>query len=124
MLQATCHCGSVTIQIPRRPTEVTNCNCSICRRLGTLWGYYKTGSVKVIGHPERTHTYSHGPQNLQVVRCKTCGCTTHWEPLPGKGHGRLGVNMRNFEPADLGPVRIRLLDGADTWRTFTWDELA
>ena len=28
----------------------------------------------------------------------------------------MGVNMRNFDPAVLGPVRIRLLDGADTWK--------
>jgi hypothetical protein len=28
----------------------------------------------------------------------------------------MGVNARNFEPAALESVRIRLLDGADTWK--------
>jgi hypothetical protein len=28
----------------------------------------------------------------------------------------VGVNARNFEPAELGEVRIRLLDGAKTWK--------
>ncbi len=28
----------------------------------------------------------------------------------------MGVNARNFEPASLGCVRIRLLDGASTWK--------
>jgi len=28
----------------------------------------------------------------------------------------MGVNMRNFEPSALDGVRIRLLDGADTWK--------
>jgi hypothetical protein len=28
----------------------------------------------------------------------------------------VGVNARNFEPSDLGAVRIRALDGADTWK--------
>jgi hypothetical protein len=27
-----------------------------------------------------------------------------------------GVNARNFEPSALGAVKIRLLDGADTWK--------
>jgi len=27
-----------------------------------------------------------------------------------------GVNARNFEPAALGQVKIRLLDGADSWK--------
>ncbi len=48
MLTATCHCGALGIQIPEAPAEVTNCNCSICRRLGTLWGYYKADTVQVL----------------------------------------------------------------------------
>jgi hypothetical protein len=27
-----------------------------------------------------------------------------------------GVNARNFDPVQLGPVRIRLFDGAETWK--------
>jgi hypothetical protein len=27
-----------------------------------------------------------------------------------------GVNARNFDPEELGNVRIRLLDGAKTWK--------
>jgi len=26
------------------------------------------------------------------------------------------VNMRLFEPAEVGPFRIRFFDGADTWK--------
>jgi hypothetical protein len=28
----------------------------------------------------------------------------------------MGINARNFEPSELGGVRARLLDGADTWK--------
>ena len=37
MLTATCHCGAVRVDVPRRPRSLTNCNCSVCRRYGTLW---------------------------------------------------------------------------------------
>jgi hypothetical protein len=122
MLSATCHCGAIRVEIPRRPREVTNCNCSICRRLGTLWAYYKVGTVKVQGHPEHTNEYIQGDRTLRVVRCRICGCTTHWEPLDNERHTRLGVNIRNFDPEVIGNVRIRLLDGATTWKSFFWDD--
>jgi hypothetical protein len=121
MLSATCHCGAIRIEIPHAPTEVTNCNCSICRRLGALWAYYDVDTVKVIGHPARTAQYIQGDKTLRVVRCQHCGCTTHWEPLGTDKHPKLGVNIRNFEPSDIGNVRIRLLDGASTWKFVEWD---
>src|SRR6478609_5477786 len=51
MLSATCHCGAVTIEIPRPPETVTNRNCSICRRYGTLWAYYPADDVRVTAGP-------------------------------------------------------------------------
>lgn len=118
MLKATCHCGAIRIEIPSRPAELTNCNCSICRRLGALWAYYDVGTVKIHGHPENTDEYIQGDKTLRTVRCRTCGCTTHWEPLDSQKYKRMGVNIRNFEPEVIGDVRIRLLDGADTWKSF------
>ena len=123
MLNATCHCGAVRIEIPARPTEVTNCNCSSCRRLGTLWAYFDVDTVKIQGHPENTDEYIQGDKTLRTVRCRTCGCTTHWEPLDTLKYRRMGVNIRNFEPEVIGDVRIRLLDGADTWKSFYWEDL-
>ena len=98
MISATCHCGAIRIEIPHAPTELTNCNCSICRRLGGLWAYYRVGTVKIHGHPEHTDEYIQGDKTLRVVRCKTCGCTTHWEPLDPERVTNHGVNIRNFEP--------------------------
>ncbi len=122
MLQATCHCGAIRIEIPSRPPEVTNCNCSICRRLGTLWAYFDVGTVTIHGHPEHTTEYIQGDKTLRTVRCRNCGCTTHWEPLDPQKYKRMGVNIRNFEPEVIGDVRIRLLDGADTWESSFWED--
>lgn len=122
MLTATCHCGAVRVEIPRRPKSITNCNCSICRRYGTLWAYYKASDVRVLHEPGATESYAWGDKRLRFVRCATCGCVINWErvvPVPG---ARVGVNARNFDPEALGDVRIRRLDGAKTWRTLRDDE--
>jgi hypothetical protein len=122
MLSATCHCGAVRIEIPRRPRTLTNCNCSICRRYGPLWAYYKAADIRITSAPGATASYAWGDKRLRFVRCATCGCVVNWERLSEPEKGRVGVNARNFEPDVLGPVRIRRLDGARTWRHLRDDE--
>ena len=38
----------------------------------------------------------------------------------GARHRNLGAS--DFDPAAVGNVRIRLLDGADTWKSWTWED--
>jgi hypothetical protein len=116
MLTGSCHCGAIRITVPAIPEVLTNCNCSLCRRLGGLWAYYEVGSVVVEGHPEHTDEYIQGDRTLRTVRCANCGCVTHWEPLAPKAGARHGVNLRNFDPAIVETIKVRRLDGADTWK--------
>ena len=116
MLTATCHCGAVRIEVPRRPRTLTDCNCSICRRYGTLWAYYKSDTVRIHAARKATTSYMWGDKTLRFVRCKTCGCVTHWEPVRRKAGSRMGINARNFDPGILGAVPNRRLDGASTWK--------
>ena len=116
MLQGSCHCGAITIDIPRKPRQLTDCNCSICRRYGTLWAYYKASDVKIHAKRGSTESYTWGDQRLRFVRCATCGCVTHWEAVRPTAESRIGVNARNFAPAILRNTRIRHLDGASSWK--------
>ena len=115
MPAGTCHCGAVRIEIPRKPRALTSCNCSICRRYGTLWAYYRRGTVRIDCARGALDAYAWGDRHLKFVRCRVCGCVTHWEPMRVAAHHRIGVTMRNFEPALVGPLRVRRLDGAETW---------
>src|SRR4051812_9445759 len=60
-VKGSCHCGRVSVEVQRAPTEVTSCNCSICRRLGTLWAYYAPADVRVVGE---TATYQWGDKTI------------------------------------------------------------
>jgi hypothetical protein len=105
----------VRIEVPRRPRSVTSCNCSICRRYGTLWAYYRAAEVRVKASRKSTHAYAYGERSIRFVRCVRCGVITHWEEV--KAGGRIGVNSRNFEPVVLQGVPVKLLDGAGSWKT-------
>jgi hypothetical protein len=114
-LQGSCHCGAVTLTLPQAPDKATECNCSLCRRVAGVWVYYAWGSVMIEGR-EHEAEYIQGDRTLRTMHCRTCGVTTHWEPLEPGPDAHHGVNLRLFDPALRGAVPVRKFDGADTWR--------
>jgi hypothetical protein len=107
-IQGTCLCNAVQLGAARRPRQVTQCNCSVCRRYGTLWAYYRRSAVE---------NYSVRPGELRFVRCRTCGCVICWDGA-GKGRDqRMGINTRLLDQALMANVPVKVLDGDKTWRT-------
>lgn len=62
-----------------------------------------------------TEVYLRGEKKIEFHRCASCGCVTHWAPAD-KTRDRMGVNCRMMEPDVLAGVRVRKLDGLDTWK--------
>ena len=116
MYTGSCHCGAVRMTLPSKPEVATSCNCSLCRRIGGPWVYFEFGTVEIEGHPEATTGYIWGDRTLRTIHCRTCGCVTHWEPLPPTPGAKHGVNLGNFDPELIASVRVRRFDGANTWK--------
>lgn len=114
MLNGACHCGLVRIDVPAAPAQLILCNCSICRRYGVLWAFYPREVVKLTGHPAHTTGYIWGERTIETFRCTGCGCVTHWESLSPTA-SKVSVNMRNFDPHEIGDAQLRRFDGAQTW---------
>lgn len=110
-ITATCHCGAVAITLATAPTELTRCNCSLCRSYGVVWAYYEEPDVTVPDGIE-TDTYAWNGRNVDFHRCRQCGCVTHWVPRQPSRKAR-GINA-NLMPADrIATVPIRHRDGAN-----------
>jgi hypothetical protein len=133
VIETSCHCGAVTVAVPRLPDVLTDCNCTICRRYHGLWGYYAPKEVELRGGP--TEIYMCNDRVLEMHRCKHCGCVMCWLPVArsgsagprstaegrtgestDKGKDRMGVNFRMAEPQAIAGIRVRKLDGFDTWK--------
>jgi hypothetical protein len=114
--EGTCHCGAVRITIPRKPQRLSSCNCSVCRRYGTLWAYYPARTVRVRAARGATEAYVWGDRSIRFVRCRACGCVTHWEPVRRTADARMGINTRNFDPAVMAAIPVRHFDGAASWK--------
>lgn len=115
MITASCHCGAVHIELVEPPLRVTDCNCSICRRLGALWAYYTRDQATIIATPDATIGYAQGEKTLEIHHCRICGCTTHWTSIDPTNPDRIAINARLLAPADLTGISIRKFDGAETW---------
>jgi hypothetical protein len=113
MIRATCHCGAVCIDIDHAPEEVTECNCSICRRYGVLWAYYAPSQVAVVEADPPTDTYMWDDRAIAFHRCRICGCVTHWAAVDPV-RDQMGINARLLPPEVLARARVRHLDGANT----------
>jgi hypothetical protein len=70
MIEATCHCGVVHLEVARAPEAVNECTCSICRRYGTLWAYYPLTLVSLAPTTGATDIYMWGDR-VGRIRCRT-----------------------------------------------------
>ncbi|MGQ0429358.1 MAG: GFA family protein [Gammaproteobacteria bacterium] len=116
MITASCHCGRAKLEVARAPRTLSDCNCSMCRRYGALWAYYKAGAVRLRYRRSDVDAYSWGDRMLRFIRCRSCGCVLHHERASKTRDSTIGANARNFEPAVIAKARVRHLDGAKTWK--------
>lgn len=115
MIEGICHCGQVTFTFEADPDWLTSCNCSICRRLGTIWGHGSTEDIVVSAPEDGLISYSWRDGNIAFHTCKICGVTTHWSGIKGDSIGKLAVNCALADPEALSRYKIRQFDGAVTW---------
>lgn len=114
-IQGTCLCTAVQLGVARRPRQVTQCNCSVCRRYGTLWAYYRRSAVSIEAPRGALVNYTVPNGDLRFVHCRTCGCVICWDG-PGRGRDqRMGVNTRLLDHALMADVPVMLLDGDVPW---------
>ena len=109
-VKATCHCGAITVEVPRKPDYINECQCSICRRYGAAWAYYYTPEVNVIKKEgASTKKYIWGDREIEFHFCNECGCIVFWWPHEESDNqpDGVGVNTRMMEPDLLEGIERR-----------------
>ena len=121
MIEGSCHCGAVRWRFDGMPDSATACNCTVCRRYGTLWAYGMAGEQIAVSGV--TRTYVRGDVRdvvpLAFHFCPACGCVAYWRPEDSGGDDRrrMGVNLRLADPDVVAAIGLKHLDGFDTWET-------
>ena len=120
MIEGACLCGAVRWQFKGEPDGATACNCTACRRYGTLWAYdYEGEGITVSGE---TRAFVRG-KALAFHFCPACGCMAFWRGLrlDEQGRRRIAVNLRLAEPGAVASIPIDHFDGFTTFEDLPRD---
>ncbi len=116
MIRAACHCGAVRFEIAEPPQWVIDCNCSLCRKYGGLFTYFRTPERQAMllatPEPGSTDAYTWLEGDLAFHRCKVCGCLTHIVAAKEDPPSIFAVNARTMAGLDPAKVRIRKVDNS------------
>jgi len=114
MIEGSCLCGAARWRFDTTPDGATACNCTACRRYGTLWAYDHEGEgIHVFGD---TTPFVRG-KALSFNFCPICGCVAFWrgQQVDERGRRRIAVNLRLADPAAVAAIPIDHFDGLDTF---------
>lgn len=116
MINASCHCGAVQIEVSGMPETLTQCTCSICRRYGALWAYRTRKTVRVLSEPDVETAYVWNDEVIEFFHCNRCGCVTRYESVDKSPESRIAVNVRMMSPEHVAGLKVRIFDGAKSWK--------
>jgi len=111
--RGSCHCGKIAYSLDEDPpTEAMACNCSICRRRGSLHHFSTPDKFRLEGSRDEITVYTFNKHAIRHQFCKTCGCAPFAE---GEGPGNkpmVEINLRCADGIDLAALKITEYDGA------------
>ena len=121
MIEGSCHCGALRWSFDGVPDSATGCNCTLCRRYGTLWAYgHEDVDIRVSGP---TRAYAFASKTIGFHFCPTCGCVAWWRSFTTnpEGRRRIAVNLRLADPAAVAGIVLDHFDGLTTFKDLPRD---
>ncbi len=112
--QGSCHCGAVSFAFegPDLIESGIRCNCSICKRKGTMMSGFllRDDELQVEIKNDSLQTYQFGSKVAKHHFCKVCGIYTFHETFRVPGSYR--VNLGCIDGVDVLDLDYELFDGA------------
>ncbi len=106
-----CHFGLVEAQINIENFEkILRCNCSICKRKGTIMSMVKNEDFKIIKGGEMLKLYQFHSKIAKHYFCSNCGIYTHHNPRSNPA--MTGFNLGCIDEVDTHQLKnISIIDG-------------
>jgi hypothetical protein len=109
----SCHCGRVAFEVDGEIDSAMACNCSICRRKGSLLWFVPMTQFHLKTPDEAASTYLFNKHVIKHRFCANCGIHPYGEAVhPKTGVPTAAVNIRCLEGVDLDHVKVVHFDGA------------
>ncbi|HEY8520284.1 MAG TPA: GFA family protein [Gammaproteobacteria bacterium] len=106
-----CHCGRVRFAV-RGPAElaVTECNCSICSKVGYLHFIVPRSDFTLLTGEEHLTCYRFNTGTARHLFCRYCGVKSFY--VPRSHPDGISVNARCLDPGTVRGMTVTPFDGA------------
>jgi hypothetical protein len=111
-VRGSCHCGRIAWHADADPQEAIECNCSICRKRGSVLAAIAPEQFHLETPREEIAVYTFNRHVIRHQFCKTCGCAPFAEGTGPGGKAIVALNLRCADDFDLGALKIMPFDGA------------
>ena len=109
----SCQCGKVAFDVDMTIEKVMSCNCSRCRRLGTLLAFASKDNFTLKSGRDALTEYQFNKNIIHHYFCATCGIQSFSEAVnPKTGEPTIAVNVRCLDGVDPESFAVMKFDGA------------
>jgi hypothetical protein len=114
----SCHCGDNKFEAIVDASAGTQCNCTVCTKLGATTTIIKPAAFKLLTDPAKLATYSRMPEIANRYFCARCHVMVYGAGnLPAIGGEFVSVPLNVLDDIDLCEVSIAHWDGRhDNWQ--------
>lgn len=109
----SCHCGKVSYDVTLDLQQVIGCNCSMCKRMGSLLAFVPEPAFTLKSGQDALTDYQFNKKQIHHLFCSTCGIRSF---AKGSLHGKTmyAVNTRCLDGVDPASLNVKYVDGASS----------
>ena len=109
----SCQCGKVTFDVDMQIDKVISCNCSRCRRLGSLLAGTKKENFTLKSGKDVLTDYKFNKHVINHYFCSTCGIQPYAAGKGRDGSDMVMINVRCLDGLDPDSFAVMKFDGAN-----------
>jgi hypothetical protein len=107
-----CHCGAVRFEvIAPANLEVSDCNCSICSKVGFLHLIVPATQFKLLAGGDSLTTYTFNTGVAKHLFCSICGVKSFY--IPRSHPEGISVNARCIDEGSIESMSVTPFEGRD-----------
>jgi hypothetical protein len=100
------------IRLPDGIVDARRCNCSICRRKGTVVGSVSLSDITIVKGQDKLSLYQFDTKEAEHYFCSVCGIYTHHKRRSNPN--QYGINLGCLENVDPYLIKgVKIYDGAN-----------
>jgi hypothetical protein len=107
-----CQCGAVRFEVETALEPLIECNCSRCRRIGSILTFVPAAAFRLEAGEGQTTQFQFNHHRIHHRFCQTCGVQSFAEGKGPDGSDMVAINVRCLEGVDPWTLETQKYDGA------------